>query len=126
MADGDILTIDSGEPGGSGEIAGETKFKWAAPSNGLYTERLILSGTTLIPANDFVEVFGAVRQAGEMWYCTAYCTDWVAGQGLGYGQDGQAYAVLQVKEAGGEGVFLKNSDGIAHTIQWALWGRTLL
>jgi len=34
MADGDVLTLDSAQPGGSGEIAGETKFKWAPGGGG--------------------------------------------------------------------------------------------
>lgn len=32
MADGDILTLDSAQTGGSGTIKGEDKFKWAPPA----------------------------------------------------------------------------------------------
>ena len=34
MADGDVLTIDSTQPGGSGTVAGETKFAWKPSSSG--------------------------------------------------------------------------------------------
>jgi len=34
MSDGDVLTLDSAQPGGSGSIAGETKFKWAPAGGG--------------------------------------------------------------------------------------------
>lgn len=34
VSDGDVLTVDSGAPGGSGTIEGQTKFSWQAPSGG--------------------------------------------------------------------------------------------
>jgi hypothetical protein len=53
MADGDVLQLDSSEPGGSGEILGEDKYKWAPPSGGsLPCTFSVLSEETLSLANN--------------------------------------------------------------------------
>jgi len=48
MADGDVLQLDSAQPGGSGEIEGETKFKWGPSSVPVAFEEVIAttSGTS--------------------------------------------------------------------------------
>lgn len=111
MADGDVLTLDSAQPGGSGAVQGETKFIWQAPGG---APTLLLDHTQLIAAGDFQPTPNFIVPVGLVVSIWALITDAITNDELGWAFDTsrqQVYLNKPSNTAGEWCVRMRNDDG---------------